>query len=106
MILPQESHDITHRFFEALDALKELKHIRGLKTFSNRYGINTGNFWVVKRNNERIRPEWLAYLVRDYGVSATWLLLGEGKMFSKKLEQKTTYTYTKKQTISNDTDKA
>lgn len=106
MILPQESHDITNRFFEALDALKELKHIRGLKTFSSRYGINTANFWVARRDCERIKPEWLTYLVRDFGVSAKWLLLGEGKMFTKKLVPKTTHKYTKKQTKSNDTDKA
>lgn len=106
MTLPQESQDITSRFFAALDALKELKHIRGLKTFSSRYGINTGNFWVVRRNNDRIRPEWLTYLVRDYGISAKWLLLGEGKMFKRKLEPKATHKYTKKQTQQNDTDKA
>lgn len=105
MILPQESQNITRRFFEALDALKKLKHIRGLKTFSSRYGINTANFWVARRDCERIKPEWLTYLVRDYGVSAKWLLLGEGKMFTKKLEPKITHKYTKNQIIQNDPDK-
>jgi hypothetical protein len=30
-----------------------------------------------------LKPEWMVYLVRDYNISADWLLTGRGEMFSK-----------------------
>lgn len=82
---PQECLDITRRFFEALDMIKEQKRIRGLQTFTREYGENYWNFHTAKKNSLRIKQEWLTYLVRDYDVSADWLLTGRGDMFSKEI---------------------
>lgn len=82
---PQECLEITKRFFDALDAIKEQKRIRGMKTFTNRYGENYRNFGNWRKVGLRIKQEWLTYLVRDYCVSANWLLTGKGNMFTRKI---------------------
>ena len=76
---------IADRFFFALDELKERKVIRGLKTFTERHGINYGNMNTIKNNRERcsLKTEYLAFLAQDYGVSCEWLLHGNGEMFVK-----------------------
>jgi hypothetical protein len=81
----EESQKIIKRFFEALDALKNRKDIRGKKTFTDRYGINRRNLYILEKNlaSDIFQTAWLAYLVKDYGVSAQWLLTGLGDMFKK-----------------------
>lgn len=85
MNISQEGVDVTKRFFEAIDMLKAQKVIRGLQTFTNAYEINRWNLNTVKANPENcvLKPEWIVYLVRDYGISAEWILLGFGNMFNR-----------------------
>lgn len=84
MNISKEGMDVTRRFFETIDMLKVQKKIRGLQTFTREYGINRWNMNTVKSNPDRsvLKPEWIVYLVRDYNVSAQWLLLGKGGMFN------------------------
>lgn len=82
---PQECLDITQRFYLALELIKEQKRIRGLKTFSEKYGINYWSFKSRSKHRIRINQEWLTFLVRDYDVSASWLLIGEGQVFTKEI---------------------
>jgi len=81
----EESQKIVLRFFEALNILKENKRIRGKKTFTDRYGINRWNLNTLEKEPERdiFQVAWLNYLVRDYGISAEWLLTGRGKPLVK-----------------------
>lgn len=74
---------ITKRFFLVLDVAIAQRRIRGLKTFTDRHGINYWNFSTLKKdqNKRMLKPEWLAYLVEDFGVNAEWLLTGVGSMF-------------------------
>lgn len=78
--LPLETIELTERFFSALDVLSQQKVIRGKATFVKRYGLDLRNFYKVQEHQIRIKPEWLVYLVRDYNVSANWLVLGKGGM--------------------------
>lgn len=83
----KESEQITRRFFEALDKLKELKIIRGKKTFTDRYGINRWNLNALEKGQSTqisVQLDWLTFLVRDYGISGRWILTGEGEMFARK----------------------
>lgn len=88
MKISQEGISVTNRFFEAVAALRKRKVIRGLQTITRRYGMNRWNVVNVRNHPNRcvLKPEWIVYLVRDYGVSAEWLLLGKGDMFNEKTD--------------------
>lgn len=81
----EDSQKIVNRFFEALGILKAAGKIGGKKTFTDRYGINRWNINTLQKEPQRdiFQAAWLAYLVRDYGVSARWLLTGEGEPLDK-----------------------
>lgn len=76
---------ITKRFFLALDTLQMQRKIRGLKTITDKYGLNYWNMSTLRNEPEKrfLKPECLAFLVRDYGISADWLLCGVGQMFQE-----------------------
>lgn len=76
---------ITKRFFLAIDVLITQKKIRGLNTFTTMHDINYWNLCTL-RSDPSIRvlkPEFLTYLVSDFGISAEWLLTGVGSMFNE-----------------------
>jgi hypothetical protein len=78
----EEQNMIVGRFFEALAWLKETRQLRGLKTFTDRYGINRRSLRRLQLNpsTNDFKAAWLTYLVTDFGISAQWLLTGEGQM--------------------------
>lgn len=80
----EDSQKIVSRFFEALHTLIASKAIRGKQTFTREYGINRWNLNTLESDHSRdiFQPCWLTYLVRDFGISATWLLTGTGGMFA------------------------
>ena len=73
---------IVGRFFAALAWLKESKQIRGVKTFTDRYGIHRRSLQRLQKDpsTNDFKAAWLTYLVVDFGISAEWLLTGEGQM--------------------------
>lgn len=81
-----DSQAIVKRFFSALYRLKEDKKIRGKQTFTREYGINRWNLNTLEKEPERdiFQVSWLTYLVRDYDVSALWLLTGRGDFYRTK----------------------
>lgn len=105
---PRECIEITNRFFRALDMIKAQKRIRGMQTFTRLYGENYWNFHTCHKEGLRIKQEWLTYLVRDFDVSAVWLLTGNGNMFTKTIIPKDKYPRKSpsKKTNSNDPNKA
>ena len=70
------------RFFEALAWLKESRQIRGVKTFTDRYGIHRRSLQRLQKDpsTNDFKAVWLTYLVVDFGIDAAWLLTGEGRM--------------------------
>lgn len=81
----KEAIQINRRFFEAIDALKRRKELAGIYGFALRYNVVLGNLYTIK-SQERgtVKAEYLMFLVRDFGISAQWLLTGEGDMFKQK----------------------
>jgi len=84
MKISTEGIEITNRFFEAIEELVRRGSIRGLQTFTSRYNLNYWNITTIKKapDSHVLKPECLCYLVRDYGVSAEWLLTGKGHIFA------------------------
>lgn len=82
----EDSQKVIKRFFEALNILKQHKIIRGKQTFTARYGINRWNMNTLQKNmqSDMFQTAWLTYLVRDYNISATWLLTGIGEPLTQK----------------------
>lgn len=80
-----DSQEVVNRFFKALDMLKVTKKIRGKQTFANAYGINRRNLWFIEKNpqSDGFQAAWLTYMVRDFNVSAKWLLTGKGEILNK-----------------------
>lgn len=81
--MTQEEHiGIVCRFFEAIAWLKETRQLRGLKTFTDRYGIDRTSLRRLQKSpqDHNFKAAWLVFLVRDFGVNAQWLLTGEGPM--------------------------
>lgn len=80
------SVEIVSRFFASLDRLKADGCIGGLKTITDRYGLNRWNVMSLRSDVAecygRFRPSWLQYLVHDYHVNPYWLLLGEGDFYA------------------------
>lgn len=73
------------RFYYALDAIIESKKIRGVNTYCRLYEIDRRNFIAQRMDLDRgwFQVSWLQPMVKEYGVSARWLLTGLGRMFDK-----------------------
>lgn len=86
----ERSQQILKRFFQALHQLIDEKRLRGVATFTERYGINRWNFLELEKNPSRdmFELEWLAIICRDFGVNPYWILSGEGEMFTEGFIQK------------------
>ena len=66
------------RFYSALDAIIAMKKIRGVNTYCRLNNIDRRNFIAQRKDLERgwFQLSWLYPMVKDYGVSAKWLLTG------------------------------
>lgn len=94
-----DSQQLVGRFFDALSRLISEKRIRGKKTFTDRYGINRRNMFLLERDHSRdiFQPAWLSYLARDYGISPSWLLLGQGDFYPSEASKRADHEQQEKQ---------
>ena len=80
-----DTQRIIERFYIALDAIIELKRIRGISTYCRLYKIDRRNLYAQRKNLSIgcFEVSLLSPLVKDYGINAKWLLTGSGRMFDK-----------------------
>ena len=85
----RDSEDIVGRFFLAVETMKRDRVLGGLTPFCTRYGIDKRNLYKLREDKSRdiFQVAWLGYLVRDFGVSADWLLAGTGDFYRKKPQE-------------------
>lgn len=96
---------IKERFYTAIRELLAMGVLRGRQTYCRMYGIDKRNFYAQEADLTllRIQLYWLVPLVHEYGVSAKWLLTGEGYMFEiepqPKLRKKRAVRYPKEEQL-------
>ncbi len=73
------------RFFKALEAIIDVKAIRGVQTYCNDFGIDKRHLYAQKKdlNKGFFEVYWILPMIKKFGVSSDWLLFGEGDMFLK-----------------------
>lgn len=87
--------EIQVRFFTALDMLIESNQITGIAGFCRDYNLNRPKYTNLRnyiKDETKRKPksyrlidiDALLYLVKDYGISARWLITGRGGMFDNK----------------------
>ena len=83
-IISKEGKEITERFFIAIQYLKEQRKIRGIEDFANRYGLSQSYLSDIKSHTDSrsIKVEYIMYLVRDFDISPTWILIGVGNILT------------------------
>lgn len=99
---------IKERFYTAIRELLAIGVLRGRQTYCRLYGIDKRNFYAQEADLTllRIQLYWLVPLVHEYGVSAKWLLTGEGYMFEiepqPKLRKKRAVRYPKEEQLEEE----
>lgn len=86
----KETIEIMNRFYEAVSVLILHKKIRGIQTYCNLASIDRRHFYAQRKEISRgwFQMSWMLPLIKEFGVSSDWLLLGKGNIFGVKLEQK------------------
>lgn len=78
--------DINHR---AVAAVLEVLHVNkdlNKTGFANLLGIRPSTFTEILKGRMNASSELMEVLVSNYGISATWILTGEGDMFTTNQE--------------------
>lgn len=95
----KRSSEIQARFFQAFREAVKLGRIKSLKNFCKVHGLNRTKYAMLinrvdcpERADETdykvIDMAALAAICEDAGLSARWLLLGKGKMFKERKDDK------------------
>lgn len=85
--------DISSRFIEVLNELLKRGCLRDKKAFASSVGCSTSMITEISKGRSNVGVSVLQNTVLNFGVSATWLLVGAGEMFANEEKQtgKTAY---------------
>ena len=74
---------INERFIAAYRELLSIGAAPSQAAFCAKVGADRRNFYALLKDPSRrlVKIEWLTGIVSAYGVSAQWLLTGQGTMF-------------------------
>lgn len=88
-----DKKDVSSRFIEALNELIKRGFLRDKKAFASSVGCSTSMITEISKGRSNVGVSVLQNTVLNYGVSATWLLVGTGEMFDNEEKQqgKTAY---------------
>lgn len=76
---------IMDRYFIAVEACVKAKLLKNLTAYCADTGIEKNHFYIQRKDRTRgyFEVGWVAPLIRDCGISANWILTGNGTMFAK-----------------------
>ena len=80
--------DISSRFIEVLNELLKRGCLRDKKAFASSVGCSTSMITEISKGRSNVGVSVLQNTVLNFGVSATWLLVGTGEMFANEDKQK------------------
>ena len=83
-----DKKDISSRFIEVLNELLKRGFLRDKKAFASSVGCSTSMITEISKGRSNVGVSVLQNTVLNFGVSATWLLVGTGEMFSNEDKQK------------------
>lgn len=88
-----DKKDISSRFIEVLNELLKRGCLRDKKAFALSVGCSTSMITEISKGRSNVGVSVLQNTVLNFGVSATWLLVGTGEMFvtDEKQKGKTAY---------------
>lgn len=77
-----DSLNVMRRYFNAFDTLRENGKIKSITAYCDKYHIDKRHFYEQRRDlyKGHFQVGWLHTIIRDYGISPLWLLMGEGEM--------------------------
>lgn len=76
-----DKKDISSRFIEVLNELLKRGCLPDKKAFALSVGCSTSMITEISKGRSNVGVSVLQNTVQNYGVSATWLLVGTGEMF-------------------------
>lgn len=76
-----DKKDISSRFIEVLNELLKRGCLPDKKAFALSVGCSTSMITEISKGRSNVGVSVLQNTVQNYGVSATWLLVGTGDMF-------------------------
>lgn len=83
-----DKKDISSRFIEVLNELLKRGCLRDKKAFALSVGCSTSMITEISKGRSNVGVSVLQNTVLNFGVSATWLLVGTGEMFVNNEKQK------------------
>lgn len=74
---------IMDRYFIAVEACHKAKLLKPLSAYFAEIGVFKNNFYIQRKDRNRgyFEVGWITPLIRDCGISAKWILTGQGTMF-------------------------
>ena len=82
-----DKKDISNRFIEVLNELLKRGCLPDKKAFASSVGCSTSMITEISKGRSNVGVSILQNTVQNYGVSATWLLVGTGEMFVSEEQQ-------------------
>ena len=76
-----DKKDISSRFIEVLNELLKRGRLPDKKAFALSVGCSSSMITEISKGRSNVGVSVLQNTVLNYGVSATWLLVGTGEMF-------------------------
>ena len=77
-----DKKNISSRFIEVLNELLKRGSVPDKKAFALSVGCSTSMITEISKGRSNVGVSLLQNTVQNYGVSATWLLVGTGEMFA------------------------